>query len=184
MLLSISIRLFHDHYSLWDLQTTGSSTAIQLFKTYPHGNEGSLIFLVFGSSTPKCLIHIHGYSLSFVFNHLEIDEACWAKIEKTTQQGDFHLCIFHLFQKETCNSSFFSLPCTSLFLVYRACILNQIRPSRLLWLSSTCLVVFFQVYLQLGSFTCYLLQARLSGFKKPWHRYLQPLFYIHCIDKF
>ena len=43
-------QVFHDHYSLWNLKTTGSSTEIQLFKVCPRGNGGSPVSVALWSS--------------------------------------------------------------------------------------------------------------------------------------
>ena len=44
-------QVVHDHYSFWNLKTTGSLTEIQLFKTCPCENWGSLVSLASWSST-------------------------------------------------------------------------------------------------------------------------------------
>ena len=43
-------QVVHDHYSFWNLKTTGSSTEVQFFKTCLRGNEGSPAFFTSWSS--------------------------------------------------------------------------------------------------------------------------------------
>ena len=51
MLLGKKHQIVHDHYSLWNLKTIGSSMEDQLFKVRPRGNGGSLVSFAFWSST-------------------------------------------------------------------------------------------------------------------------------------
>ena len=44
-------QVVHDHYSFWNLKTTGSSTEVQLFRVCPCRNEGSLASFAFWFST-------------------------------------------------------------------------------------------------------------------------------------
>ena len=51
MLLGKKHQVVHDHYSLWNLKTTGSSMEVQLFRVCPRGNGGSPVSFALWSST-------------------------------------------------------------------------------------------------------------------------------------
>ena len=47
-----------DHYSLEDLKTIASSMVVQLFRTCPHGNGGSLMLLASGSALTMPMVKL------------------------------------------------------------------------------------------------------------------------------